>query len=66
MEIDKGNFVLLDAQVSAWTDKICLLGRVVYANSGRITLEAFPVFCPINSSSWVILDGELAWCWNAL
>ena len=22
MEIDKGNFVLLDAQVSAWTDKI--------------------------------------------
>ena len=38
MEIDKGNFVLLDAQVSAWTDKI--LGPKPLLASGHTGLPS--------------------------
>ena len=38
MEIDKGNFVLLDAQVSAWTDKI--LGPKPLLASGHTELPS--------------------------
>ena len=60
MEIDKGNFVLLDAQVSAWTDKI--LGPKPLLASGHTELPSSGMLAYITGhySQWLYISIVLA------